>query len=45
MAKIYYRKILQGDINLTTCQIWALEDVPERWREELQALLDGNNQE
>jgi len=35
MAKIYYRKILAGEM--------TIEDVPVRWREEVQALLDGNN--
>lgn len=32
MAKIYYRKIKAGQ--MTT------EDVPERWRDAVQALLD-----
>ena len=35
MAKIYYRKIIAGEM--------TIEDVPARWREEVQALLDGNN--
>ena len=35
MAKIYYRRILAGEM--------TIEDVPARWREEVQALLDGNN--
>ena len=35
MAKIYYRKIMAGEM--------TIEDVPVRWREEVQALLDGNN--
>ena len=33
MAKIYYRRILAGEM--------ALEEIPARWREEVQALLDG----
>ena len=33
MAKIYYRRIVAGE--MTT------EEVPERWRDEVQALLDG----
>ena len=32
MAKIYYRRILAGEM--------TIEDVPARWREEVQALLD-----
>lgn len=34
MAKIYYRRILAG--------LMTLEDVPERWREAVRALLDDN---
>lgn len=33
MAKIYYRRIVAGEM--------TLEEVPERWRKEVQALLDG----
>jgi hypothetical protein len=33
MAKIYYRKIIAGEMTIT--------DVPARWREEVRALLDG----
>lgn len=36
MAKIYYRRILAG--------IMTIEDVPERWRAAVQALLDGDKQ-
>lgn len=32
MAKIYYRRILDG--------IMTLEEVPERWRETVRALLE-----
>jgi len=42
MAKLYYRKIVAGDINPATGEIWKIEDVPERWREEVQELLNGN---
>jgi hypothetical protein len=34
MAKIYYRRIIAGKM--------TIEDVPERWRVEVQALLEGN---
>ena len=33
MAKIYYRLVLAGER--------TIESVPERWRAEVQALLDG----
>jgi len=40
MAKIYYRKITAGDINPSTSEAWSINDVPERWRAEVQAMLD-----
>lgn len=33
MAKIYYRKIKNGEM--------AIEDVPERWRAQVVALLEA----
>lgn len=33
MAKIYYRKIKAGQMDIT--------EVPERWRDAVQELLDG----
>lgn len=33
MAKIYYRKIRAGEM--------TIDDVPTRWKAEVQALLDG----
>lgn len=34
MAKIYYRKIKRGEM--------TVDDVPERWRAQVQALLDAD---
>lgn len=34
MAKIYYRKIKRGEI--------TIDDVPERWREQVQDLIDAD---
>ena len=34
MAKIYYRKIKAGEM--------TIDDVPTRWREAVQALLDAD---
>lgn len=34
MAKIYYRKIKRGEM--------TIEDVPARWREQVQALIDAD---
>jgi len=34
MAKIYYRKIKRGEM--------TIDDVPERWRAQVQALLDAD---
>lgn len=36
MAKIYYRRILAG--------IMTIEEVPERWRNAVQELLDGDGE-
>ena len=36
MAKIYYRRIVAGEM--------TIDDVPERWREEVQVLLDAVEQ-
>ena len=41
MAKLYYKKILSGEIHPITNEPWTLNDVPERWRAEVQELLDG----
>ena len=40
MAKIYYRKITGGEVNPSTGKAWVIDDVPERWRAEVQAMLD-----
>lgn len=34
MAKIYYKKIISGEM--------TLEEVPERWREAVRELLEQN---
>jgi hypothetical protein len=34
MAKIYYKKIIAGEM--------TLDDVPERWREEVRKMLEEN---
>lgn len=34
MAKIYYRRIIEGKM--------TIEDVPERWRTAVQELIDGD---
>lgn len=36
MAKIYY--------NLITVGQWSIDNVPTRWREDVQALLDADNE-
>lgn len=33
MAKIYYKRIMAG--------LMTLEDVPEKWREEVRRMLEG----
>lgn len=41
MAKIYYKKIINGEINSATGEAWKLEDVPAKWREEVRKLIEG----
>lgn len=43
MAKIYYRKIKEGEINQETGKPWSINDVPERWRQKVQELLDADH--
>lgn len=40
MTRIYYRKITNKEINPFTDKEWTINDVPERWRNEVQAILD-----
>lgn len=42
MANIYYRKIINKEVNSTNGKAWNINDVPERWREEVRELLDGS---
>ena len=37
MAKIYFRRIISGAM--------TLEEVPERWREQVRALIEAANAE
>ena len=37
MAKIYYRKIKSGDMNI--------DQVPDRWKDEVAALLEADEDE
>lgn len=36
MAKIYYRKIVNGEM--------TIDNVPERWRQAVQELLDADDE-
>ena len=40
MAKIYYRKIRDEEINPETGEAWVIDDVPARWRDAVLALLE-----
>lgn len=40
MTKIYYRKIHDHEINPATGAEWCIDDVPLRWKAEVQELLD-----
>lgn len=41
MAQLYARKITERAVNPMTGAEWTLADVPERWRAEVEALLNG----
>lgn len=43
MDKIYYKKIVNEEINPATGNIWTIEEVPERWRERVRTMLNGSN--
>ncbi len=44
MAKIYLRKIRGEEINPATGEVWKLEDVPVRWRAEVESLLEETDE-
>ena len=44
MAKIYLRKIKGEEINPATGEVWKLEDVPARWRAEVESLLEETDE-
>lgn len=41
MVKLYIRKITSGDINPVTELPWTIDDVPERWREQVREALEN----
>jgi len=41
MAKIYYKKIVEKAINPATGEEWKLEDVPTKWRAEVERMLEN----
>lgn len=41
MVKLYIKKILEGAINPTTGEAWKIDDVPERWREQVREALEN----
>ena len=42
MAKLYYEKIKNGDINIMTGEVWNIDDVPTKWKNEVQKLLNDD---
>lgn len=42
MAKLYYKKIKNEEIHPITNEPWNINDVPERWKDEVLALLEGS---
>ena len=45
MAKLYYNKIKNQEINFMTGEVWGIADVPNLWREQVQGMLDNEDYE
>ena len=43
MAKLYLKKIKNGELNIATGEAWELKDVPVLWRVEVEELLNAEN--
>jgi len=41
MVEIYVKKIVNGEVNKKTGLPWKIEDVPERWRDEVREALEN----
>ena len=44
MAKLYLKKIKNGELNIVTGEAWELKDVPMLWRYEVEALLENQDE-
>ena len=42
MAKLYYNKIKNQEINFMTGEVWTIGDVPSLWREQVQEMLSND---
>ena len=45
MAKLYFKKIKNQEINIMTGEIWKIEDVSSLWRTQVQEMLDEETNE
>ncbi len=43
MAKLYLKKIKNGELNIATGEAWELKDVPVFWRAKVEELLNAEN--
>lgn len=41
MVKLYVKKITEGAINPATGAPWTIDDVPEKWMEEVREALEN----
>ena len=41
MVKLYIKKITEGAVNPNTGEPWKIDDVPERWREQVREALEN----
>lgn len=44
MAKLYYDKIINGEQNISTGEIWSIADVPKLWKAEVTEIFNAINQ-
>ena len=45
MAKLYYDKIINGEQNISTGEIWSIADVPKLWKAEVTEMIAINEEE
>jgi len=42
MARLYFNKIKNKEVNFMTGEVWKIEDVPSLWRQQVQEMLSSD---